>query len=261
MNTETLWPFVGPMLAAMPRITAAVAIAPLFPTSLFPVLLRAAIVVALALHLHPYMSAHVPAGLSPIEWLVLVGKESFIGALLGLAVGTLLWAFESVGAMLDFQIGFGNAPLFDPFGGHANGPLSGFMLRFGVVMFVASGGLQVLTSLLFDSFVLWPVASFYPSISDALVQLGSGWAGSLLKLTALLGVASVLVLALVDLALGLVNRVVPQLNVFFLTMPVKGALGALMLALYLAYLVDVAAGQLAELPRWLEQLAATFAAR
>jgi type III secretion protein T len=83
----------------------------------------------------------------------------------------------------------------------------------------------------------------------------------LLKLTALLGVASVLVLALVDLALGLVNRVVPQLNVFFLTMPVKGALGALMLALYLAYLVDVAVGQLAELPRWLEQLAATFAAR
>jgi type III secretion protein T len=134
------------------------------------------------------------------------------------------------------------------------------MARLGVIIFVAGGGLQVLTSLLFESFLLWPVASFYPNISDSLVQFGTGWVDGLLKLTARLAVAIVLVLVLVDIGMGLVNRVVPQLNVFFLTMPVKAALGAMMLALYLIYLIDVAAGQLAELPQLLERLAPVLAA-
>jgi type III secretion protein T len=260
-GTDALWHIVGPMLAAMPRITAAVSVAPLFPSSLFPLLLRSAVVVALSLHLYPYMSMNLTSDLTSLEWLVLIGKESFIGVLLGFAVGTLMWAFECVGAMIDFQVGFSNAPLFDPFGGHDSGPIAHFMLRLGVVLFVAGGGLQVLSSLLFDSYILWPVASFYPSISESLVQLGSGWVGGLVKLSALLAVAIVLLLALVDVALGLVNRVVPQLNVFFLTMPIKGALAALMIALYLTYLIDIAAGKLAELPQLLERLAPVLAVR
>jgi len=256
----TLGSVVGPMLAAMPRITAAVAVAPLFPNRLFPVLLRTAIVVALSLHLYPYMSINLVPDLTTLQWLMLILKEAFIGGLLGLAIGALIWAIESVGAMIDFQVGFSNAPIFDPFGGHDAGPYSSFMARLAVIIFVAGGGLQLLTSLLFDSFLLWPVASFYPSISDSLVQFGTGWVDGMLKLTARLAVAIVLILVLVDIGMGLVNRVVPQLNVFFLTMPVKAALGAMMLALYLIYLIDVAAGQLAELPQLLERLAPVLAA-
>jgi type III secretion protein T len=260
-GAAALWHIIGPMLVAMPRITAAVSVAPLFPASVFPLLLRAALVVVLSLHLYPHMSVSATLDLTALQWLVLIAKESFIGGLLGLAVGTLIWAFESVGQMIDFQVGFSNAPLFDPFGGHDAGPYTGLMMRLGVIVFVAGGGLELLTSLLYESFALWPVTSFYPSISSSLMDLTSGWAGALMKLGARLAVASVLVLALVDLGLGLVNRVVPQLNVFFLTMPIKGALGALMIALFLVYLIDAAAGHLAELPLLLERLAPVLAAR
>ncbi len=253
-GAQVLWGFFAPTLAAVPRIGAAVTVAPLFPTSLFPMLLRSAICVALSLCLYPHMAAHMPADMSPLLWLALIAKEVLIGALLGVAVGAFVWVFESVGAVIDYQIGFSNAEVFDPFGGHDTGLLGRFMTRLGVVLFLVGGGLQTFASLLFESFHLWPVASFYPSLTERLADFAGGSVRTLTELTVRLAAPAVLLLALVDLGFGLVGRVVPQLNVFFFTMPLKGALAALMFALYLSYLADVVAGQMSGLPGWLERL-------
>jgi type III secretion protein T len=249
----------APLLAAMPRIGAAIAVVPLFPGSVFPSLLRGTVVISLSLYSYPYMAAQMPADLSLLAWLGLIAKEVLIGVLLGLGVGALVWVFEGVGAMIDLQVGFSNARVFDPFGGHEAAPLGQFMTRLGVVLFVAGGGLQVLASLLIESFHLWPAAAFHPSITGQLAGFAGGSAQSLAELTVRMAVPAVLLLALIDLGFGLVNRVVPQLNVFFFTMPIKGALAALMLALYLSYLSDVMAGQLSGLQGWLEHLTPVLA--
>jgi type III secretion protein T len=161
-------------------------------------------------------------------------------------VGTLVWAFDCAGAAIDFQVGFANAQTFDPFGGHSAGPLGQLLMRLGVVLFVAAGGLQVLASLLFESFHLWPVASFYPSAAP-FSDLAGSTAQSFAELVVRLAAPVMLVLALIDVGFGLVNRAVPQLNVFFFTMPIKGVLAALTIALYVSYLSDLTAGQLAGL--------------
>ena len=44
---------------------------------------------------------------------------------------------------------------------------------------------------------------------------------------------------LATLGLGLVNRTAPQLNVFFLSMPIKSALGIAMLVIYLPFILDM----------------------
>jgi type III secretion protein T len=69
-----------------------------------------------------------------------------------------------------------------------------------------------------------------------------------------LAAPAVLLLALVDIGFGLLNRVVPQLPVFFFTMPIKGALAALMIAMYIPYLSDVLVGRLSGLEGWLKHL-------
>jgi type III secretion protein T len=258
---QALWNTFAPMLAAMPRISAAVSVAPLFPTTLFPVLLRGAVVMSLSLYLYPHMAAHMPTGAEPLTWLALIAKEALIGALLGFSVGTLVWVFESVGAMIDFQIGLSNAMIFDPFGGHEAGPLTRFMTRLGVILFVAGGGLQVFVSLLYESFRLWPVASFYPIVSDRLADFAGASIESIAQLVVRLAAPVVLLLALIDLGFGLINRVVPQLNVFFFTMPIKGILAALMILIYLSYLTDVVASQISGLRNWLTYLQPVLSAR
>jgi type III secretion protein T len=259
LTAETLWQLIAPLLLATPRILAAVTIAPLFPASLFPTLLRNSVVVALALGVYPHMAASLPQALDLVGWLVIAAKEVLIGLLIGLAVGTLVWVFESVGAMIDFQVGFSNSAFFDPFGGHEAGPITGLMARLAIVLFIAAGGLNVLTTLLYESFRLWPVASFYPQVDISLAELGTESVGSLAQLIVRVAAPAVLLLVLVDLAFGLVSRMVPQLNVFFFTMPIKGALAALMIALYLSWLVDVVADHVEGLSRWLQRLTPVLA--
>ena len=48
-GAASLWSIIGPLLAAVPRVAAAVTVAPLFPASLFPTLIRGGLVVSLAL--------------------------------------------------------------------------------------------------------------------------------------------------------------------------------------------------------------------
>jgi type III secretion protein T len=259
-DSQFLWNFFAPILVALPRVSAAILVAPLFPTPLFPRMLRGALSVSLSLYLYPHMAAAVPAGLPVLAWIVLLGKEVLIGALLGLAVGSLVWAFEWAGGVIDYQVGFANAQIFDPFGDHDAGPVGQLMMRIGVILFVAGGGLQVLASLLFESFHLWPVNSFYPSAAH-LADLAGSSVRSLAELAVRLVAPVVLLLALVDLGFGLVGRAVPQLNVFLFTMPLKAALAALMIALYLSYLADIAGAQMSGLQVWLQHLVPALAAR
>jgi type III secretion protein T len=240
-----------PLFLALPRILTATSVAPLFPTALFPALLRNTISIALALAIYPHLSAHMPPAATPATvWLLLLGKEILIGMLIGLATGTLLWAMESAGSLIDLQVGTSNALVFDPFGGHQAGPFTVLLGRLAVSLFVACGGLYVFVTLLFESFRLWPIGSFHPDLFTRLADNATTAFGSLAELAVRLAAPLILLLALVDLGFGLVNRAVPQLNVFFFTMPIKGALAALMLALYVAYLFDIAADQVERLSHY-----------
>jgi type III secretion protein T len=246
------------MLAALPRVGAAITAAPLFPASLFPTLLRSSMAVMLSLFLYPHLAAHLPPVMGALMWLAWVGKEAFLGSLIGLAVGTLIWALESVGGMMDFQVGWSNAQLFDPFGGHDAGPLSTLMGRLGLTLFVVAGGLQVFFSLLFESFRLWPTESFYPPLGGRLAQFAGAWGGSLLEMVVRLATPAILLLVMIDLGFGLVNRVVPQLNVYYFTMPIKAVVVALMITLYLSYLNETVVDQMSGLQHVLERLQAVF---
>lgn len=259
-DSQLLWSLFAPLLVGLPRVGAAIMVAPLFPTSLFPVLLRGAVVVSLSLYLYPHLAANMPPMLSLLEWVGLIAKETLIGALLGFAAGTLIWAFETAGALLDFQVGFSNSQYFDPFGGHEAGPLSQFWVRLGTVLFIAAGGLQVLAALLFESFHLWPVTSFYPSLGH-FEDFAAGGIRTFMELVVRLAAPAVLLLALIDFGFGLVSRVVPQLNVFFFTMPIKGAMAAVMLALYLSYVSDIVVAQLSDLGTWLQHLQPVLSSR
>jgi type III secretion protein T len=259
-DAQHLWSAFAPLLMALPRVTTTITVAPLFPSTLFPRLLHSAIAVSLSLHLYPYMDASMLAASTPLLWVALAAKEAFLGALLGVAVGSLIWAFECVGALLDFQMGLTSSELFDPFGGHPAAPMGELMTRLGVILFLVAGGLQVLASLLFESFHLWPVASLYPQTGH-LADLAGESVRSLTELTVRLAAPAMLLLALVDLGFGLVSRVVPQLNVFYFTMPIKGALAALMVALYLSYLAEAVTVHLSDLPHWLAHAASELAVR
>jgi type III secretion protein T len=244
-----------PLAAAFPRALALMFTLPLFPKQGFAFLVRNGVALALLLAVYPMLVVQSPpADWSAVRWIGFAVKEAFIGFILGYALGAMFWVFQSVGDLIDNQIGLNNASIFDPFGGHSGGPYSGFLLQFSVVIFVAIGGLQLLSGLLFESYTLWPMRSFVPTLGagyEALAREGLQYKGAW---TLTLVAPIVIVLVLAELAVGLVNRATPQLNGFYFSMPIKGVLAILMLvamtSLWVDALRNAAAGLGSVLASW-----------
>ena len=234
-----------PVLAGLPRFGAALLFLPLLPNAVVPKRLRAGIAIALVLFAYPMLAATVvTTGWGLDRWILYVLKESLIGAAIGYAMGVVLWALAAVGELIDVQAGFNNAQIFDPFAGHAAGPVSVLTSQLGIMLFVAFGGLQVFLQLLYESLRLWPPASFQPELSAAFRDLAVSTSGSLLELAARLAVPLIGALLIVELGIGLINRAAPQFNAFYFALPVKALAALLVLVLLLGHWVDVVRARL-----------------
>jgi type III secretion protein T len=229
-----------PLLAALPRIGAAILVLPLLPTSLVPARLKAAFAISMCLITYPMLKSTFSTNdWDFAQWAGYVVKEALVGAMVGYTMGVVIWAMGSIGELIDIQAGFNNAKIFDPFSATPAGPMSAFMNQLGVLIFVSLGGLQVFLQLLYESLILWPPQSFYPELGAAMRDFAIGTSGTVLELATRLAAPVIGALLIAELGIGLINRVAPQLNSFYFSMPIKALTALLMLSLLMSHLVDV----------------------
>lgn len=226
----------APIALSLPRLLAVFLVAPFLSPAIVNGFTRNGIILILAIFLSPMIGELPPLAIG--TWVLIAAKEAFVGVLLGLGFGIFIWAVESVGDLIDFQTGSANAPFFHPVGGHEGGPTGDFLSRLVITLFVVAGGLTTVVAVLIDSFRLWPVASFFPNVGQVLEQFVIQQGDTLFLWIVKLGAPVIFILLLVELGLGLVGRVAPQLNVFVFSQPLKSLLANLMLLLFLYFLYD-----------------------
>ena len=140
--------------------------------------------------------------------------------------------------LIDNQRGASIAATLNPLTGNDSSPLGQLFNQAFIVFFFISGGFLIMVELLFDSFRLWNVLSWHPSLHAESVPLMLDQLMRLVRIALLLAAPAVLAMFLAEVGLALVSRFVPQLQVFFLGMPIKSALAVLVLLLYMATLFD-----------------------
>jgi type III secretion protein T len=112
---------------------------------------------------------------------------------------------------------------------------------------------------LYASYVTWPVTSFYPDWlnSDAplffIKQMDI-----LITLTVIFSAPAIIAMFLSEFGLGLISRFSPQLNVFFLAMPIKSAVAIAVLMIYLTTLIGLFGDYLRDLPNLFHSLESIF---
>lgn len=220
----------------LPRLSAIFAVVPFLSGKMLSGFTRAGFLGMLAMFMAP-VAGDIPE-LSIGMWVVISAKEALIGLLLGLGFGIFIWAIQSVGDLIDFQTGSSNASFFDPVGGHDNGPTAEFLGWLVIVLFVAAGGLLSLVGVIVDSYRLWPVASFMPNVGVVLEEFAIRQGDTLFLWIVKLASPVILVLLLVELGIGLIGRVAPQLNVFVFSQPVKSLLATFMMLLFLTFVYE-----------------------
>ena len=221
---------------ALPRLLALFLVVPIFSDKIVTGLVRNGVILVLAVFVSP-LTMGVPS-MALGEWILVLGKEAFIGVLLGLGFGLFVWAIQSVGDLIDFQTGSGNAAFFDPVSGHENGPTGELLGWLVITLFIAGGGLVAMVGVVIDSYQLWPVTSYYPKVGPLIEQFVIHQGDTLFTWIVKLGAPVITILVLVELGMGLVGRVAPQLNVFTFTQPLKSLLANFMLLLFLVFLYE-----------------------
>ncbi len=220
----------------LPRLTAIFAVVPFLSGKMLSGFTRAGLLGMLAFFMAP-AAGDMPA-LSIGMWVLVAAKEALIGLLLGLGFGIFIWAIQSVGDLIDFQTGSGNASFFDPVAGHENGPTGEFLGWLVITLFVAAGGLLALVGVIVDSYRLWPVVSFFPNVGEVLEEFVVRQGDTLFLWVVKLATPVIMVLLLVELGTGLIGRVAPQLNIFVFSQPLKSLLATLMLLLFLFFVYE-----------------------
>ncbi|GAB2734852.1 SctT family type III secretion system export apparatus subunit BscT [Melaminivora jejuensis] len=250
--------FIATLALTQPRILAMFLVLPLFNTQLIPGLVRFAIAATLGLVMVPALQAQVSA----VQWdaarlIAVVTKEAFIGFVIGYLAALPFWIFEAVGFLVDNQRGASIASTLNPITGNDSSPLGLMFNQAFIVFFLLTGGFSLLLGALYDSFALWSITQWTPALQPESVPLLLAQLDRLVRLAVLFAAPVLVAMFLAEIGLALVSRFAPQLQVFFMAMPIKSALAMLVLMLYAASLFDYGADQVQAVGRivpWLREL-------
>ena len=226
------------------RLLAAFLMMPLFSEDLVPPLVRNAIFLAFAAVVAWVLPGFDGEAVTATRWLVLAGKEAFVGLAIGTFFGLFLWAFEAAGTVLDTQIGASLGTVQDPISGHDVTLLGDLLGRWAGYVFMASGGFLLLVTALLDSFAIWPVDRALPDVAAASVTLFEAEFGAFATLAVMVAAPVLVVLFVIDMLFGLVNRFARRVDVLFLSMALKGLVALLLVALLLPVLLEVLTRQI-----------------
>ena len=233
----------NPLLAlalVLPRVIGAFLLLPLMTQQPVPAMVRNSFMVSLGIIVLPVALAGLPMqDVGTIEWPLIILKEIFIGVAIGFCFGIVFWAVAAVGSVIDTQVGMSMAQVFDPIQGHQVTLHGEFLSQLATWLFMASGAFLVFLDLLMGSYVMWPVASYFPDLPAAGMNLFVGQFDFMMTTVLVLAAPVMVVMLIIDLSFGLVNRYAPQLNVFALTMPIKAWLATALILLLIGVYVEI----------------------
>lgn len=234
LTTAQLDAWIAAFAYPLSRILAFVAAAPLWGTAGMPRRLRLILGLALALALTPALPT-MPA-VNPATWqgVTLIAQQMLIGIGMGLAARIVFSAVNIAGEYIGLQMGLGFATAYDPMSSSQTPVITEFLGLINMLLFLSVNGHLMFIATLAQSFHVLPVGSdILGAVSWLnLVELG----GKMFATGLLLALPIIVALMIANLALAVLTRAAPQLNIFAVGFPLTLGGGFIALAISMHYL-------------------------
>lgn len=220
------WPFL--------RTLALFTSAPVFSSRAIPVRVKVALAFFVALAMQASLPDMPVVGFSDPQVLGVIVQQVGIGLAIGFAVRVVFTAVELAGEVVGFQMGLNFAAFFDPAIGAQSSTVARFFRQMTSMLFLAMNGHLMVLMAVNKSFQAFPVdQNFLESLAQMKLQrLGADLFASALWIA--LPMVGMLMFA--NLALGIVSRVAPQMNIFAVGFPITLAVGLIGIAVTLPML-------------------------
>lgn len=233
ISSATLNAWIAGLLWPLARILGLIATAPLFNNKTIPTRAKVAIGVLLALIVAPAVPAAPATDPMSLAGLLILMQQSVIGLAMGMAMRIVFAAVEMAGEIIGMTMGLGFATFYDPQSAAHSSAISQFLALVMLMLYLAANFHLMLLSVLVDSFNTMPIGA--GGIMPTMEQLVS-WGARIFSAGVQLSLPIVAALLINNIALGVLTRAAPQLNIFGIGFPVAIGVGFIMIALTLPYL-------------------------
>jgi len=227
------------------RLGAGAMFLPGFASGPVPARVRLLFALLLAFILMPALGPSLPpAPAQPLPLFLLLGGEITIGIFIGMLTQTMVAALDQAGNSVSSAVGLTNMFTMDPIAEQQSQLITGFLSLLGVTVVFVTDTHHMMLRALVDSYELVRPGQSLPSddFAHTLVRALSTATLMGLRLAAPLVVFSITF----NSALALLNRLVPQIQIFFVGLPIQIFAGLSILLVCLPAIVLLFMGQLTE---------------
>ncbi|WP_292935003.1 flagellar biosynthetic protein FliR [Noviherbaspirillum sp.] len=233
-SSTELYTWISAFLWPLTRILGLIATAPLYGNLSVPAQVKLCLGVMLALIIAPSLSSVPPMDPMSLAGMLILAQQLIIGLAMGFSMRIVFASVELAGEVAGLTMGFGFATFFDPQTRGRSSAISQFLALLTLMIFLATNAHLLLLSTLADSFVSLPISSA-PLGGKGLKQLAD-WGALIFSAGVQLSLPIIAALLITNIALGILTRAAPQLNLFGIGFPITLSVGFIIIGLALPYL-------------------------
>ena len=224
-------------LYPLARILALLATAPIFNSAGLSARLRLVTGLAITLAVAPALPQATTI-IPPGSWqgLAVLGQQMLIGIVMGFSLRLMFTAVDVAGELIGLQMGLSFATFFDPHSSAQTAVISSFLGLVTSLLFLSMNGHLLVLSVLAESFCVLPIG-LKPFAAPGFSAL-LAWSATLFSSGLMLALPMIAALMIANIALGVLARIAPQLNIFAVGFPVTSITGFAMLMLSMPHLGD-----------------------
>lgn len=222
------------------RVISILMTVPFFGSNSFPIKLRVGLSLLMGFMLTPTLGFKTPIPPTLVELTISVLKEVLIGIAIGLTVKFVFTSLEIAGQLAGIQMGYAVATVFDPQTSSQLSVLAQFYNLLGILLFFSLNLHIIFIGAIRESFETIPPYSF--TVTEGFIDGLLLMTGRMFVIAIKLAAPVMVALLLTNIAIGVIARVAPQLNVFIIGFPITIAVGLLVLLFSMPFIISVLNG-------------------
>ena len=221
----------------MARILGFLGAAPVFGNNAVPRRIKLMVGLAVTLGLMPVVPSVPQAALDSWSGLLLIVQQTLIGIAMGLVLRVVFAALDLMGEIISLQMGLSFATFFDPIAGGQTAVVGEFLTLLATLVLLSLNGHLLMLDALARSFEWLPVSATLPHRGGWMILVRFG--ASIFASGLLMALPVVTALLITNIALGVLTRAAPQLNLFAIGFPITLTVGFGVLLLALGHLAPL----------------------
>jgi flagellar biosynthetic protein FliR len=226
--------WIAAFLWPLTRILGLIAVAPPFGNPTVPIRIKVGLGIMLALIIAPAIPAVPAMDPTSLQGLLILAQQLIIGFAMGFAMRIVFGAVEMAGEVAGLTMGFGFATFFDPQTRGRSSAISQFLVLLATLLFLVTNAHLLMLGTLVESFTVLPISA--TPLNGASFRELAILGGKVFSSGLQLSLPIVAALLITNLALGVLTRAAPQLNLFGIGFPITLSVGFVVLTLSLPFL-------------------------